>query len=317
LASREMAGMKKADEIAGRRILREHLPRGHDANWFIRLSTYEGEPEKAWEFFNDRNVKGPLTKAELAEVNEFISDLNTWTTKKDPLRSQTIRLAHEKPELRPYLLPLLKSASSIGGGWETVAKGSYLDEIWKMYEATYRKIGLSKASPSEMVSDYDAWEVLKKDEVPIAFVVSKKTPFGMKLGLMGSDGSPEGKSAIKTYLTRSFDVPGRYGEVSHAVEKIVMGVKPPVVCAAYVDKVIRKNVDPSADSIHYTRPLSGVGNVEKVLVGRPNGVETTDSARPSCPVESPDRTAMGDDGWNEGQPDKTDLDSHYACQIEL
>ena len=181
-----------------------------------------------------------------------------------------------------------------------------------MYEATYRQIGLSKASPSEMASDYDVWMVYFEGDTPVAFAVSKTTPFGVKVGLMGSDGSPSGKSAVKAYLRTVPHKAGHYAEVSHGVEKIVMSANPPVVCAVYADDVIRKPVTPSEDGIHYTRSLSGVGNVEKVLVGKPKGVPTTEANRPACPVGEPRQVVLASDD----DDDPCDLDAHLACLIE-
>jgi len=226
------------------------------------------------------------------------------------LRSRTIRLAFEKPELRPVLLPLLKVAASIPG-WEEVERGSYLDQIWDMYAKTYAKLGLSKGSKQEMVSDYNYWEIARGSSgEPVAFIVSKNTGLGTKLGLAGSDGSGEGKTALKQYLGTAFKLPGHYAEVSHAVEQVVMKHNPPVICASTVPQVIKKPVDPSNDGIHYTRNLSGVGQVEKVMVGNPRGIETTDPRNPVCPIEGePVRFAEGED--------PCDLDSHLACQIDL
>lgn len=85
---------------------------------------------------------------------------------------------------------------------------------------------------------------------------------------------------------------------------------PPVVCAVTVPEVIKKPVDPSGDGLHYQRSLSGVGKVEKILVGHPRGIETTDPKNPSCPTEtSSARFAESED--------PCDVDTHLACQIDL
>lgn len=225
------------------------------------------------------------------------------------LRSKVIRLAHARPDLRPALLPLLKRASQ---GWVDVKRGDYMDQVWSMYEATYRQIGLSKANPSEMMTDYDVWQVFMKDETPIAFSLAKKTPFGVKTGLLGSDGSPEGKSAVKDYLRTNFKTSGHYGEVSHGVEKIVLAASPPVVCAVYADDVLKKPIAPEPDGLRYTRSLSGVGNVTKILVGKPKGVPTTSLNNPSCPAGPPPEVKLATDDGD----DVCDLDAHLACQIE-
>jgi hypothetical protein len=186
-----------------------------------------------------------------------------------------------------------------------------MDQVWTMYEATYRQIGLSKANPAEMVSDYDIWQVFMNDGAPIAFSLSKRTPFGVKTGLLGSDGTPEGKSAVKDYLRSNFKTSGNYGEVSHGVEKIVLSANPPVVCAVYADDVLKKPVSPEPDGLRYTRSLSGVGNVTKILVGKPKGVPTTSLSNPSCPTGTPPEVRLATEG-----DDVCDLDAHLACQVE-
>lgn len=223
------------------------------------------------------------------------------------LKSKVIRLAYDRPDLRPHLLPLLKRANQ---GWVSVPPGEHADRVWSMYEATYRQIGLTKSSPSEMVADYDVWQVFMSNGVPVAFVTSKRTPFGVKLGLLGSDGSPEGKAAIKDYLKTNFKRSGEYGEVSHGVEKVVTSANTPVVCNVYADDVIKKSIDPEDDGVHYTRNLSGVGKVTKLLVGRPKGVPTTDLSHPSCPAGTPSEVRLA------SEDDASDLDAHLACQIE-
>lgn len=227
------------------------------------------------------------------------------------LRSRAIRLAHKRPDLRPHLLPLLKLASV--PGWVEVPVGTNLDLVWEMYARTYAKIGLSKGSKSEML-EYDIWEIFPDDSgQPIAFVLSKSTSLGKKLGLAGSDGSSGGKSALIRYLGLAFQRPGNYAEVSHAVEATAMRANPPVVCAVRVPEILKKPVTPMEDGIHYRRNLSGVGAVEKVMIGRPRGIETTEASNPSCPISAiPTHFAS-----EEGDDNLGDLEAHLSCLIDL
>jgi hypothetical protein len=44
------------------------------------------------------------------------------------------------------------------------------------------------------------------------------------------------------------------------------------VCAKDAQKVLNKPTTPSEDGYHYYRNIAGVGNVEKIMVGRPKGI---------------------------------------------
>jgi hypothetical protein len=71
------------------------------------------------------------------------------------LRSSLIRLAHQKPALRPHLLPILKSAELHSGKYDPYAllsgSGKYMEEI----DAEIRKEEPGESSTDE---EYRAWE---------------------------------------------------------------------------------------------------------------------------------------------------------------
>jgi hypothetical protein len=156
----------------------------------------------------------------------------------------------------------------------------YLDAVWEMYKGSYAKIGLIIPSPQGLFDEYDTWELFFHEDKPAAFCVLKTTPFGLKVGLIGSDGSGPGKTLVKQALRTTMHKPGFYIEVSHAVEKLTEGS--PVVCAVHVPVVLKKTVVPQLDGVHYERAIAGVGNVIKKMVGRPKGVPSSDGS--NCPV---------------------------------
>jgi len=177
-------------------------------------------------------------------------------------------------------------------------RNEYLDAVWDMYAKTYASIGLHIPSPSGLLK-YGVWELdLGSDGKPIAFNAFKETPFGLKSGLAGHDGSSEGKRAAVTNLREKFKTSGVFGEVSHKVKDIAIAAGAPVVCAAYADDVTGKRIE-IVGPVTYSRQLAGVGKVEKTLVGRPKGVPTTDGVGASCPLtnislaEAPGRNAAG------------------------
>jgi len=227
------------------------------------------------------------------------------------LRSKVIKLARQNPELRDDLLTVLAALRcvSLSGG----ARAKYKDAIWEMYETTYRSIGLHVRSPEEMMSKYKVWEVcLNKEGKPAQFSLFKPTPFGLKSGLSGHDGSPEGKSHAKAMIRSKFKQPGYYGEVSHKVEAMAVAAGTPAICAAYVDDITGKRIEGLSDGLHYKRNLGPVGTVTKMMVGRPKGVPVTDPTRPSCPLGDPMRIPLPRSASDE-ECDYCDIDSHLAC----
>jgi len=162
--------------------------------------------------------------------------------------------------------------------------------VWDMVQVTYAKIGLIVDSPDEL-DEYNHWELFAAEDRWAAFVLSKTTVYGLKLGLAGSDGSRVGRHTVKDYVARSFFALGHYAEVSHRMEELAFDARAPLVCAVYVSDVLSKPIDPARDGVHYRRTIKGVGTVTKVLVGRPRGIPVTSSDRPACPV--PDRSMHG------------------------
>ncbi len=155
--------------------------------------------------------------------------------------------------------------------------------VWAMVQATYAKIGLIINQPRELY-EYDNWELFNEDGEWVAFVLSKTTPFGQKLGLAGSDGSRAGRTAVKKYVADGFFDVGRYAEVSHRMEELAFEAGAPVVCAMYAQDVLNKKVEPAYDGIHYRRTIKNIGDVTKVIIGLPFGVPATSSNQPQCPI---------------------------------
>lgn len=171
-------------------------------------------------------------------------------------------------------------------GWNSLSgreRHDAVSAVWAMVQATYAKIGLIVDQPRELY-EYDNWELFNDDGAWVAFVLSKTTPFGQKLGLAGSDGSRAGRTAVKTYVADSFFDVGRYAEVSHRMEELALEAGAPIVCAAYARDVLKKDVVPASDGVHYRRAIKGVGEVTKVIIGNPRGVPVTSSDHPQCPI---------------------------------
>src|SRR5947208_11541936 len=103
------------------------------------------------------------------------------------------------------------------GHWVTLTGGERHDvvsDVWAMVKSTYAKIGLIVDQPRELY-EYDHWELFQDDGTAVAFALNKTTPFGLKLGLAGSNGSRAGRTAVKEFVANSFFDVARYAEVSH------------------------------------------------------------------------------------------------------
>ncbi len=192
------------------------------------------------------------------------------------------------------------------------ARYPYTDQVWDMFVKTYSSIGLNMSNPREL-HDADVWELCMGggDNEPVAFTIYKSTAYGLKSILFGSDGSAEGKSLSVKNLRAKFHVSGYYGEVSHKVEAIALAAGAPAVCSAYVPAILGKHIQPEPDGLHYTRSITGVGNVTKIMLGNPRGIPTTDPKNPSCPVAG--RVAKYIVYEESGGMDKL---AHFACLVD-
>lgn len=223
------------------------------------------------------------------------------------LRKQVIRLAHNQLHLRPHLLPILTASScqKLTGG----SRARFLDDVWVMYENSYRSIGMHIPNPQQLLR-YDVWELcFGEGGKSSSFAMFETTPYGLKFALSGHDGSSTGKAQAVQGLRTKYKKSGVYGEVSHRVKDIALAAGAPVVCNVFVPQILGKPVDPQDDGISYARNLAGVGRVVKVLAGNPKGVPTTSATRPSCPQEVPVTTASA------GLTPDPDVVSHYACLL--
>jgi hypothetical protein len=191
------------------------------------------------------------------------------------------------------------------------SRRDFLDDVWVLYKTTYSAIGMHINSASELL-EYDRWVLLFRDERIIGFRLWRKTNFGWKAGLSGSDGSQEGKKWIVSLIRQNMKSPGFYGEVSHRVRDIALAAGVPVVCAVLAGRILGKQVEPVTD-IDYQRQLGGLGQVSKTLVGRPIGVPVTSPANPQCPVVPRVAAITSEDDCTDD--DCADIGSHLSCLV--
>lgn len=161
----------------------------------------------------------------------------------------------------------------------------YLPAVWSMYLNAYSSIGLPTSNPRQILDEFDHWWILLDVQgQPRAFRAGKTTPYGVKLSMSGTDGSRLAKRATVATIAAWFREPGIYGEVSHRLEEFASQGNAPTVCATEAKRVLGKSITPTGDGIHYVREITGVGPVQKVMVGRPFSVPTTTYGNPQCPL---------------------------------
>ena len=145
---------------------------------------------------------------------------------------------------------------------------SATSELFTTYLRTYEKLGTHLKNPMELF-EYNRWILVRDgDDKLVAFVIFKTTPWGLKLGVVGSDGSRRGKECLLALLTMALNVEGVYGEISPPLEDKLTN-KIPLVSARTASKVLEKDIEPEADGYHYRRDIKGIGSQTKLLVGRP------------------------------------------------
>ena len=146
------------------------------------------------------------------------------------------------------------------------------DEIWNMYEKSYKSIGMHLNQ--DTLFKYDDFVLKDIDEDPYAdlFISMTDTPHGKKLGIAGNDGSPEAIQAIKEAIATYLHKQGYFAELSLKTEYIAQKHGVPFIDnQEIVEKVLGKPVDWEGDG-YYSRQLGEMGNVSKRLYGFPKGV---------------------------------------------
>lgn len=149
--------------------------------------------------------------------------------------------------------------------------GPEIQAVFEIYRAAYSGLdaNLNVAMP-EGLAEYNRWVLVEDSQGDVlAFVCFKTTAAGLKLGLLGTNGSDEGKLAVKLILRRGLSVNGVYGEVSNGVEAVLTGHVAIVSVSAAREILDRKPIEEDPDGRHYWREITNVGRKRKLMVGRP------------------------------------------------
>jgi hypothetical protein len=148
------------------------------------------------------------------------------------------------------------------------------EQLWTIYDLSYSKVGKHISSKSDLMSNYDTFWVVdvEGDDEIDAFVSYSSTPFGKKIGLIGSDGTSEGRNAMLMKGAELLLKRGWYAEVDARFARLLkkrLGVNH-VQDEDQVRTIINKPLEWDDDRKCYTRNLEGKGDVVKYLVGLPS-----------------------------------------------
>lgn len=146
---------------------------------------------------------------------------------------------------------------------------SLADELFSIYFRTYEGLGMHLQEAMGLF-EYNRWILIRNENNElVAAIVFKTTTWGLKLGIVGTDGSPQGKDCLISLLIKTLNIECVYGEVSHPLEE-KLDNKVPQVSSHIAKRVLEKDIAPEADGHHYRRVIEGIGSKKKLLVGRPS-----------------------------------------------
>lgn len=164
---------------------------------------------------------------------------------------------------------------------ELAKRKAHHKELFDVIQSSYRAVeggygGLGSGSKEEAESikadihhpDH-AIKATRRNGKIVHVKIYKKTPYGRKSIAVGTDGSKEGKDAVRTTMRQDKDRKERhaYGEVSGAPENIQRKMGVPIVDTKHVAKILNKDIE-IHDNERYSRMLGGTKH-GKVMMGNP------------------------------------------------
>jgi hypothetical protein len=148
----------------------------------------------------------------------------------------------------------------------------YIEDIWSIMQSTYEPIGGFKTAntPEELLNKVWLAKLVRKNNKIIAAALYKDK-YGRKAIAAGSDGTTEGKNAVKKIIEEDVKQNRSWGEFSGKAESLYLkngGIPIPNDMA---EEILGKEIlEKDPDGFHYTRMINGephrkmiIGNVEK------------------------------------------------------
>jgi len=151
-------------------------------------------------------------------------------------------------------------------------KQKYMDELWNLLELTYAEIGgLMGASKSDLISAPGVWKLVRKDGKIVSGILYRDMA-GRKIRLVLHNNTEQGKEWVKNIIKDDIAFGRSWGEVSGALEGVMMklGAKP--VSNIRAEEILGKPVtELHQDGYHYTRSVGGGVEKEQIILGNLEG----------------------------------------------
>jgi hypothetical protein len=149
----------------------------------------------------------------------------------------------------------------------------YIQDIWDIMQRTYEPIGGFKTAntPEELLNDISLAKLVRKDNKIVAAALYKDK-YGRKAIAKGSDGSPEGKSAVKQIYLEDAKLKRSWGEFSGKAEELLLRYGGVPIPNDVVGDILNKEiVSKDKDGFHYTRLINGEP-IRKIMIGNIEGL---------------------------------------------
>ena len=144
----------------------------------------------------------------------------------------------------------------------------YIEDIWNIMQRTYQPIGGFKTadSPEELLKKVGMAKLVRKNDKIVAAALYKDSN-GRKAIAKGSDGSKEGKLAVKQMYLEDVKFNRAWGEFSGKAEELLLRYGGVPVSNDAVEAILGKKVESKdKDGFHYTRLINGKP-VRKIMIG--------------------------------------------------
>lgn len=150
-----------------------------------------------------------------------------------------------------------------------------MEIVWNMYTTTYGGEGLdfSATDMNDLQQKYSAifFMDVNNDKIPDAFIIYRKTEFGNKIALSGTNGSKEAKSAfVKKLIELICHTKNWYVEGSMKIDEILTKNNAPVVNDEQKVRMLLNKDITWKENGYYSRKLSRADKfIDKRMYGTP------------------------------------------------
>ncbi|KJR41855.1 hypothetical protein MCHI_002232 [Candidatus Magnetoovum chiemensis] len=148
------------------------------------------------------------------------------------------------------------------------------DKIYELYKIAYEETarieghGLLLDDKNKLI-DYNKWVIITDSNVYKACALIKDHKHGLKLCIIGNDGTLEGKGIAVCFSRSALNINGVFGEFSGKIEQRLIDYVPKVK-VGYAAKILEGKVVEKLDDYYYQRDIGDIKNMRKIMLGKPN-----------------------------------------------